>query len=119
MKKISYFDLNGSQFSENYSYSNCSKYGGGRIFAAAAKQFIPNFHIYSKEQSFKDLKCTAQNIFIARKISKVMLVSFLSCLCYVVASTLPQAAWIFSKDLLYYKTARITPPYNIYSFLNA
>jgi hypothetical protein len=52
--KISYIDLNHHDFYESYSI-NPNRYGGGRVFASWAKELLPDFHIYSTEQSFKDL----------------------------------------------------------------
>lgn len=56
--KIVYIDLNESHF-EDYSSSNCRNYGGGRIFAAYAKELLNNnkdeFWLYSNPQSFVNL----------------------------------------------------------------
>lgn len=52
--RIAYIDLNYPDHYESYAV-NPQRYGGGRIFAAWAKELIPNFHIYSSEKSFIDL----------------------------------------------------------------
>ena len=52
--KIGYIDLNYSDHYESYAI-NPRRYGGGRIFAAWAKELIPDFYIFSSSQSFKDL----------------------------------------------------------------
>jgi len=51
---IAYIDLNYPDFHESYSM-NPKSYGGGRIFASAAKELIENFFIFSSEESFKDV----------------------------------------------------------------
>jgi glycosyltransferase involved in cell wall biosynthesis len=52
--KIAYIDLNYPDHYESYAI-NPKRYGGGRIFAAWAKELINNFHIFSSESSFQDL----------------------------------------------------------------
>lgn len=52
--KIAYIDLNYPDHYESYAV-NPKRYGGGRIFASWAKELIPNFHIFSSVDSFKDL----------------------------------------------------------------
>ena len=51
---IAYIDLNYADFNESYSI-NPKSYGGGRVFAAWAKELIDNFYIFSSEESFKDI----------------------------------------------------------------
>lgn len=52
--KIGYIDLNYPDHYESYAV-NPKRYGGGRIFAAWAKELIPDFHLFSSENSFQDL----------------------------------------------------------------
>lgn len=52
--KIGYIDLNYPDHYESYAV-NPKRYGGGRIFAAWAKELIPDFHIFSSKNSFQDL----------------------------------------------------------------
>jgi len=53
--KIAYIDLNHNDHYESYSI-NPKKYGGGRVFASWAKEKINDFHIFSVEKSFEDVK---------------------------------------------------------------
>ena len=52
--KIGYIDLNYPDHYESYAI-NPKRYGGGRIFASWAKELIPDFHIFSSQNSFQDL----------------------------------------------------------------
>jgi hypothetical protein len=54
--KIAYIDLNDETFWEDYSISP-KKYGGGRVFAAAAKENYLDFHldIYANPRSFDNV----------------------------------------------------------------
>lgn len=52
--KIAYLDFNEDDFHEDYSVSP-NAYGGGRVFASIAKEALPDFHIFSNPNSFKNL----------------------------------------------------------------
>lgn len=52
--KIAYIDFNANDFYEDYSISP-KKYGGGRIFASAAKEYNKDFHIFANIKSFDNL----------------------------------------------------------------
>jgi len=52
--KIAYLEFNEDDFCEDYSVSP-KRYGGGRIFAAKAKEDIEGFHIFSNPDSFVNL----------------------------------------------------------------
>lgn len=58
--KIAYIDLNYPDHYESYSI-NPKKYGGGRIFAAYAKELISNFHIFADPRSFEDVDPKVEN----------------------------------------------------------
>lgn len=52
--KIAYLDFNENDFYEDYSI-NPKSYGGGRVFASIAKEIVPDFHLFSNHDSFKNL----------------------------------------------------------------
>jgi glycosyltransferase involved in cell wall biosynthesis len=52
---ILYLDLNDNNLIEDYS-ENPNKYGGGRIFAAAARQIDKNFYIAANKKSFENIQ---------------------------------------------------------------
>lgn len=53
--KVAYLDFNEDDLIEDYSYYNCKRYGGGRVFASIAKEKNEDFHIFSNEKSFDNL----------------------------------------------------------------